>query len=69
MKQGPGEYTQMFSAPAELTLGQPAPGAPPSRQPAPAPIPSRSRLPLILGLSALGVLIVAVILFLLFRTK
>ncbi len=67
-QQGPGEYTRMFSVAAPLTLGQPDPDAPPAGAPQqyaqapPPPVPSR--LPLLLGLSAVVILLIALIVYL-----
>jgi hypothetical protein len=74
--QGHGEYTVRFSAAPALTLGQPG-GQPgetpaalsPSTANAASPRSSSSRWPLILGIAAIAVLLVAVALFLLSRAK
>lgn len=68
---GPSEYTRMFSAPAELTLGQPSQPAPPTSTPQSAAAPNKatSYLPLVLGLAALLILITGLILFFVFRSK
>ena len=65
--QGPSEMTQMFSAPAQLTLGQSQPSAEPPAAPQGRPAGAPSRLPLILGLAAGAVLLLAVILFFVLR--
>jgi hypothetical protein len=62
----------MFSVAAPLTLGQPDPDAPPAGAPQyssapPPPVPSR--LPLLLGLSAVVILLIALIVYLVFRAR
>jgi len=68
--QGPGEYTRMFSTPAPLTFGQSPAGPQKVHLPEAAP-PKRnkSRLPLFLVIGAVGLLIVALIVFLLMRQR
>jgi hypothetical protein len=66
--QGPGEYTRMFARPASLTLGQASAGPQSPRMPESAP-PRRnnSRLPLLLGIGAAVLLIIAVIVYFMMR--
>lgn len=68
--QGPGEYTRMFSAPAPLTLGQPqanpqGPRGPEARPPA----RNRSRLPMLLMIGGAVLLILAVIVYFVMRSR
>ena len=65
-----GDFTNRFSVPAQLTLGQPSPGAPagpPGVAPGGSTAPANSRLPLILAISAGGILILAVLIYLVLR--
>ncbi len=68
--QGPGEYTRMFSAPAPLTLGQAqanphGPRVPEARPPA----RNRSRLPMLLMIGGAVLLILAVIVYFVMRSR
>jgi hypothetical protein len=73
-QEGPGDFTRQFSVAAPLpTLGQPSPDAPKpagaGQQPFAALPPAPSKLPLILGLVAIGILVVSLILFLIYKLR
>lgn len=71
-QEGPGDFTRAFAVQAPLpTLGQPTPDAskPSGQSPGSALPEASSRLPLILGLAGIGIFVVALILFFVFRSK
>jgi hypothetical protein len=69
VQEEPDEFNRKFSVPAPLPrLGQPSPDAP-KPQPHSALPEAPARLPLILGLVGVGIFAVALILFLVFRSR